>query len=533
MEGRALDASPARFAAVLEVACRADQAEACRVLAMARRDSPAFHDEPTITRARLQKGCDLGDGVACVNQIDPAKGGVDPKARATVEKDCQAGNGKSCVAAGMLAQLVDHDPVAPKRWNKLALDAMEAACFAGDTASCDLAAGFAPVSGLRLEPLRYRLWLETGCRGEAVDTCKALASSSSSLSLTQRRALLQLACDAQRSDACFALHTPPFALPDEPAAARDAALAHALRVAAAQCDLGDGTACAALADKLSLPFVPEAEQRRLSDHLEPACRDNLIVCVSLASSLRRGNVALRDPARIAKLEAEACRRGYPFTCRDPLTVLGVYPPLHASFFDAKHGLEWAPLDRHELTLDEAQKHCAALPAEKGEAFRLPSRAELATLARGNETKLRVFVRVYLPHTGALFSSDVDAAGVRLRLDASSGDLFASDRPEGLAGCVRKRDEKTIAGRPSVRFAKLGEGVGYVLIDEKGKLTGRPRPLAEGGLDALIARVGNGPFDAEVAADADWRAVSTFVAEAEKRRSRVGVIVVRDEATAPK
>lgn len=512
------------------------------MFAMLRHESPAFRDDVIVTKTRYEKACELGDGVACVHELEPRAGSdgrsmTPPASRATIERACLAGQGKSCVGASMIATLVDHDPTAHRRWSKLAVDGMEAACFAGDPAECELVAGFAPMSGVRLEPMRYRLWLETGCRGDAVDTCKSLATSSSQLPRDRRRELLQRACDGERQDACFALVEPPFADPSIDAKTRDAILARGLQLARAQCDLGDASACAALAEKLSLPFVTEAVQRDLTAYLEPSCKDNLIVCVALARSLARGNVALRDPARIARLEAEACQRGYPFTCRDPLGVLGVYPTLHASFLDTRSNLEWAPLDAREIALADAEKRCSALLLDGGTVFRLPTRAELGTLTEGgpggSAGKLRIFARIWLPHAGALFASDLDESSVRLRFDAYTGDVFASDRPEGLAGCVRARDPKVPSGRPTLRLSKLGDGIGFVIADEKGKFKGRARAVTEGGLDAVMSQLGGARFDVDVDAECDWRVVTTFLAEVEKRRGRIGLILVRGEGPSVK
>jgi len=312
MRDQPADATPARYAAVLDRACAARDARSCNRLGQLLGDAPELAPDSHASKRAYARGCALGDEICCVAGLDNLEDAVTQltELRPRAEQRCDAGNGRSCSFLSMLA-LLGHDANVRATLDVKAARAFERSCAAGNADDC--VSGALLLATIQVAAKRTRLlaMYRRGCELGDGEACGLLADAPESR-LDERATVRQRACDHGQIAACLAIATDAA---HAHAAGAAQLLSRAIANARGGCALGDEHACIAVAKLVGSDVVSDADASRLATIAERACdRREVLTCVKLAEVLLEGPVARRDEARAEALRERACVLGYPFTC---------------------------------------------------------------------------------------------------------------------------------------------------------------------------------------------------------------------------
>jgi hypothetical protein len=527
-----IDVEPTQLEAVLARGCELGEHRSCRRLAeLLGETGRAEVDDPRVQRLRA-RACELGDAVSCFVGVEKPEGlSSKPElfehAAGLMQAQCDAGVPETCVVLGALALAVRGDRV---RWQRLLERGTElyvASCKRGRGDACVQAADLlAQRDGPEapLGELPHSL-LEQGCRLDMPEACTTLALRSSQMSEPVRSAHLEQSCRRGQEQACIALGQMRRGRGRDGA---DAAYDRAAKLAEAKCRLGKLQSCDLLAEAAVHAPVDDATRARFLTQLRAVCeRPVAVTCAKLADVLEALPAPHGDRAEAGRLRARACAGGYPMACPDPMAALGFAERLRVPVLDSRSGLVWAPEPVRDVSPSEAPSICRLLSRERANPWRLPTRAELGTLVEGGT--LRRFMKMSLPHSGVLYTSELDENGRRFALDLFEARLGTEPNPEGYVLCVR-RDVQTTR-RTLARLALSGDAT--KLVFELKRADGRvvkkgavESPEVPANLRGLLAGADpGGEVYAEVSAQIDWPIAARFVAESQRSGLPIALVIV--------
>lgn len=523
-------ASVADVVARLDRACSGGSGEACQDLAGVVTLSPDLPADTERGARLLARACELGRTVSCLQDdrslLDPKSGPPSPDQIARkdrAERDlfarCEGHDGTACAVASILLLTIDHDVERSRRYATRAGDELEASCLSGGALDCER--GALQIAGSPApQPARARRLFERGCALGLGRACTeaARAAEGTAAELASR---FDDACKKGDPEGCFELA--------KRAPKSDVArvVDEGLTLARAGCGLGDGASCDAIVSGLAFDAVAPARAKELAGIVERICDRGVgPTCGALAKLLLDGPTSLRDPARGGRLRVRACDLDYPFACHDPMALLGAYPPIDAPVLDLASGLEWSPPSPREIDADAAGNVCPTDPAREG--FRLPTRAELATLAEGDDG-LRPFASATSPSGGHLLSSEDAGDGARLAMSVRHGSFSAQKK--GFVRCVRAVGPSREAPVDELSLAMKGLDLVYTLSSPRRKV--KLTSSVPGDADAnrgfqLVWDGANfpGPADVAVEHDVSWATALRFATIAMHDGLRVRRFVAR-------
>lgn len=142
------------------------------------------------------------------------------------------------------------------------------------------------------------------------------------------------------------------------------------------------------------------------------------------------------------------------------------------------------------------------------------------------------MKMSLPRSGVLYTSELDDTGRRLALDLFDARVGAEPNPEGYALCVRHADQT--ARRTLSRLQLSGDSTKLVfeLKRADGRVVKRgavESPAVPANLRGLLAGVDpGGEVYAEVSAQLDWAIAARFVAESQRSGLRFRLVLIGTE-----
>lgn len=170
---------PARAASLLGRACDSGaMRDVCARFGIALLHGDGVARDPAGARVAFQKGCDLGDGAACLQLVVPYRDGDDElgvqrdaaRAVALARRACDLGSDLGCGEAGLL--LLTGSGALRDPTQGVAL--LDRACFAGVARSCrNLAVALRDGMGVPADPVRAAQLFRRACEHGDTAACDA------------------------------------------------------------------------------------------------------------------------------------------------------------------------------------------------------------------------------------------------------------------------------------------------------------------------------------------------------------------------